>query len=51
MSFIAWIQDCWLLVCDEETVEDVFLIDYVFAGDAAIPRTPLPGVATPQTPR
>ncbi|MGD8457865.1 MAG: hypothetical protein PVF83_15905 [Anaerolineales bacterium] len=47
---MEWIQDCWLLVWDEETVENGFLIGCVFAGDGSIPRTPLLGVATPQTP-
>jgi hypothetical protein len=47
---MEWIQDCWLLVYDEDPAEDVFFIGCIFAGDGSIPRTPLPGVATPRTP-
>ncbi|MGD8456051.1 MAG: hypothetical protein PVF83_06685 [Anaerolineales bacterium] len=39
---MEWIQDCWWLACDEETVGYYSVIDSLSAGDGSIPHTPLP---------
>jgi hypothetical protein len=39
---MEWIQECWLLVFDWETVGNDLLIGCIFVGDGSIPRTPPP---------